>query len=62
MLERIPSKIFQQSLNAHFDSINSKQFFAYEAKLSAYEGWSLPSGNLKLQSKLTGTSTFSYLT
>jgi hypothetical protein len=61
MLERIPSKIFQQSLNAHFDSINSK-LFAYEAKLSAYEGWSLPSGNLKLQSKLTGTSTFSYLT
>jgi hypothetical protein len=44
MLERIPSKIFQQSLNAHFDSINSK-LFAYEAKLSAYEGWTLPSGN-----------------
>ena len=37
MLERIPSKIFQQSLNAHFDSINSK-LSAYEAKLSAYEG------------------------
>ena len=37
MLERIPSKIFQQCLNAHFDSINSK-LSAYEAKLSAYEG------------------------
>jgi hypothetical protein len=37
MLERIPSIISPKSLNAYFDSIDSK-LSTYEAKLSAYKG------------------------